>query len=142
MRPHDASEEIVRVLDVRPPIPQSLVDGVLQRLAPLFDAMPRRAEEPHPKHVQGLALDVDGAHVHLDGQAEDRPDHRRGDSMLARAGLRDHALLPHATGEEGLTHYVVELVGSAMAEDFPLRIDMRPADVVLKTSGEVEWRRA
>src|SRR5947209_18087730 len=29
MRAHDASEEIVRVLDVRHPIPQSLVDGVL-----------------------------------------------------------------------------------------------------------------
>src|SRR2546428_10651925 len=111
MRAHDASEEIVRGLDVRHPIPQSLADGVLQRLATLFDAMHRRAEEPHPKHVQGLTLDVDGAHIHLDGQAEDRPDHRRGDSVLARAGLRDHALLPHATGEEGLTHYVVELVG-------------------------------
>src|SRR5207245_1510892 len=88
----------------------SFVNGVLQRLAALFDAVHRRAEEPHPKYVQGLALDVGGAHVHLDGQAEDRPDHRGGDSMLARAGLRDQALLTHPTGEEGLTHYVVELV--------------------------------
>src|SRR3989454_1059847 len=103
---------------------------------------PHRAEELHPKYVQGLALDVDRAHVHLDGQAEDGPDHRRGDAMLARARLGDHALLPHATGEEGLTHYVVELVGSAMAEVFPLQIDLRPADVVRKALGEVEWRRA
>src|SRR5437899_12354932 len=62
--------------------------------------------------------------------------------MLARASLCDDSTLPHLTGEEGLTHYVVELVGSAMAEVFPLQIDLRPADVVRKASGEVEWRRA
>src|SRR2546427_10872843 len=62
--------------------------------------------------------------------------------MLARAGLRDQALLTHPTGEEGLTHYVVELVGSAMAEVFPLQIDLRSVDVVRTPAGEVGGRRA
>src|SRR5207249_3300723 len=115
MRAHDASEEVVRVLDVRHPISQRLVNGVLQRPATLFDAVHGRAEEPHPKYIEGLSLHVGGAHVHLDGQTEDCPDHRGGDAMLARACLCDHALLPHATGEEGLAPELSEV--SSLPDD-------------------------
>src|SRR6266849_2739996 len=53
MRTHDASEKIVGVLDVRHPVPQGFVNGVLQRLGPLFDPVHRRAEESHPEYIQG-----------------------------------------------------------------------------------------
>src|SRR2546430_259823 len=77
----------------------------------------------------------------LYGQQRNRPDNRGGDALLPRAGLCDQALLTQPTGEEGLTHYFVELGGPAMAEVFPLQIELRSADVVRKPSGEVEWRR-
>src|SRR5207245_7056059 len=54
MRAHDASEEVVRVLDVRHPIPQRLVNGVLPRPAPLLDPVLGRAGEPPPTYIERL----------------------------------------------------------------------------------------
>ena len=58
------------------------------------------AEQLHAPHVERLALDVDRAHVDGAAEPEQRGAGGRGDAVLARAGLRDHALLAHAPREQ------------------------------------------
>ena len=57
-----------------------------------------RAEGAHPQDVGPLALDVLGAHVHDARQVEEGTRGRRGDPVLAGAGLGDHAGLAEDGG--------------------------------------------
>src|SRR3990170_3438962 len=100
-----------------------------------------RAEEPHAEDVQRLALDVLGAHVHLALEPEQRRGRRGRHAVLARAGLGDHAGLPHAFGEERLAEHVVDLVGAGVAKVLALEPDAGAAAVLAEPRGEVERRR-
>ena len=57
---------------------------------------------------------------------------RRGDAVLARAGLGDHALLAHAPREQDLADAVVDLVRAGVAEVLALEVD--PAAAELRAS--------
>ena len=110
----------MRRLDAGDPVAQCLVDGVLEGRAPGLDRHDLGAEQLHPKDVQGLALDVDGAHEHLALKAEERSGRRRGDTVLPGARLRDHALLTHPPCQECLAKHVVDLVRARVREVFAL----------------------
>ena len=92
-------EDIMRRSDVRDPIPQRFVDGVLERLLARGHGMNLGTEQPHSLNVRRLAFHVPGPHVHLGGNSQGGADHRRRDPMLARARLGDESSLPHALGE-------------------------------------------
>ena len=64
VRAHHRAEAVVRRLDRRHPVAHRLVDRVLERAAPRRHRPHLGAEQLHAEHVEGLALDVDLAHVH------------------------------------------------------------------------------
>jgi hypothetical protein len=60
--------------------------------------------------------------AHVDHALEPEPGahRRRGDAVLARAGLGDDAPLPHPEREQRLPDRVVDLVGAGVVQVFPL----------------------
>jgi hypothetical protein len=84
------------------------------------------AEHAHAEDVERLAVDVDGAHVHLALQAEQGRRSRRGDAVLAGAGLGDEARLAHPLGEQRLAEDVVDLVRAGVVEVLALEQQPQP----------------
>ena len=106
----------MRVGHVGHPVTHRLVDGVLERAAPTVHGLDLGAEQLHAEHVEFLAFDVDGAHVHLALQAHERRCGGAGDPVLAGAGVGDDALLAHPLGEQRLADDVVDLVRAGVVE--------------------------
>ena len=67
-------------------------------------------------------------HVHHALLAVARRDRCGGDSVLAGAGLGDHARLAHAPCDERLPDRVVDLVRAGVVQVFALQIDLRAAE--------------
>ena len=88
------------------------------------------AEQLHAEDVLRLALDVLGAHVDDALHAEARGDGRRGDAVLAGAGLGDHARLAHAPREQRLADAVVDLVRAGVVQVLALQVDLRAAELL------------
>ena len=132
---HHASDEVVRVLDVRDPVPERLVDRVLERRGPGVYGAHLRTEESHPKHVQSLPRHVLRAHVDHAGHAEVGAHGRGGHAVLPRPGLGDNPGLPQSTGEKRLPYAVVDLVRARVVQIFALEVDPRPAADGLREPG-------
>ena len=60
--------------------------------------------------------------------------------MLARARLRDDALLAHAAGQQPLAQRIVDLVRAGVQQVFALQIDLRAAQGFAQTLGIVKRR--
>ena len=150
VRAHDRADAVVRALDARDPLAHGVVHRVLEGRAARFDGDDLRTEQAHAPHVEGLALDVDRAHVDGALQSEQRGRGRGRHAVLACAGLRDDSLLAHAAGEERLAEHVVDLVragvgevlaleehpdAEAFTEAVALRHGRRPARVGLEQLG-------
>ena len=99
------------------------------------------AEQLHAEDVGLLPLDVGRAHVDDAGEAEARRDGRRGDAVLAGAGLGDDARLAHAAGEQDLAEAVVDLVAAGVVELVALEVDLGAAEMLGQPLGEIERAR-
>ena len=62
--------------------------------------------------------------------------------MLARASLRDDALLAHAHGEQCLADGVVQLVRPGVAQVLALEMDVRATEVLAQAARGIKRRRA
>ena len=78
------------------------------------------AEQLHAEDVEGLALDVDLAHIDDALETEQRRRGGCGHAVLAGAGFGDHAALAHPPGEQRLADDVVDLVGAGVGQVFAL----------------------
>ena len=66
---------------------------------------------------------------------------RRGDAVLARAGLGDEARLLETSREQRLADRVVDLVRAGVQQVLALQIDLRAAEALGEPAREVEPRR-
>ena len=130
MRAGHGSEDVVGVLDVGDPVAHGLVDRVLEGARSGRHRDDLGAEQAHARHVEGLALGVDLAHVDDAVEAEQGGGRRRGDAVLAGAGLGDDAGLADAAGEQGLPEHVVDLVRARVVQVFALEDDAGAAGVL------------
>ena len=142
MRSGGRSDQVVRVLDVRDPVADRLVHGVLERRGARGDGAHLRAEQAHAHDVRSLPARVLLAHVHDALHAEARAHGGRCDAVLAGAGLRDDPPLAEALGDQRLPDGVVDLVRTRVREVLALQIDARTADVGGQALGQVDRRRA
>ena len=140
MRAEHGAEQIMRGLHVGDPVAHGFVDGVFERAAAGIDADHFRAQQPHAKHVQALALHVFRAHVDRAGKPEQRGHRRGGDAVLARARFRDHALLAHAHGEQALAEAIVDFVRAGVQQVFALDVDARAAELFGEPRGKLQRR--
>ena len=140
MRAENRAEQIMRGAHVRDPVAHGFVDGIFQRAAAGIHADHFRAEQAHAKNIQPLALHVLGAHVNGAGEAEPRGDRCRRDSMLARAGFRDHALLAHAHGEQALAEAVIDFVRAGVQQIFALDVNSRAAQMLGEARRKLQRR--
>ncbi len=138
MRAGGGADQIIGVLDIGDPVAQGLVHGVLQRAVAGCHRPHLGAEELHAEDVGFLPLDVGGAHVDDAGIAEAGGNGGRGDAVLAGACFGDDALLAHALGEQDLAEAVVDLVRAGVVEVLALEIDLRAAEMLRQTLGEIE----
>ena len=123
----DRAQEVVGGLDVRDPVPERLVDGVLEGARALRDGDDLGAEQSHPGDVQRLALGILLAHVDRALQAEQGGGGGGGHAMLAGPGLGDQAFLAHACGQQGLAQHIVDLVAAGVVQVLALEQDPRAA---------------
>ena len=138
VRPHDRTQDVVRVLDAAHPVPHRLVDRIPQRPRPARHRSHLRPHHPHDEHVQLLPPDILLAHV--DHAREAEPGTRCGgrDAMLARSGFGDDAGLAHPLGEQHLPQRVVDLVRPGEVQILPLEVDLRPSRVRGQAFREVQ----
>src|SRR5665213_3697312 len=142
VRAGNGADDVERRVDVRDPVAHRLVERVLQRLRAGLDRYDRRAQQLHPEHVLRLPLDVLRAHVDDALHAEARGNGGRGDAVLARTRLRDHALLAKTPGEQRLAHAVVDLVRAGVVQVLALQPDLRAAELRRPALRVVDRRRA
>ena len=119
-------DAVVGVLHRGHPVPQGLVDGVLQGGAARLDRHHLGAQESHAEDVEGLAVDVDRAHEHLAPQPEQGGGGGGGHAVLAGAGLGDDRRLAHVAGQQRLAQHVVDLVGAGVGQVLPLEQHPHP----------------
>jgi hypothetical protein len=110
MRPGNGAQQVVRGVHVGHPVPQRLVDGVLEGARPGLHRDDLSTEQPHPSDVERLALGVHLSHVDHALQPEQRACGRGGDPMLAGPGLGDHPRFTHPLGEQRLAQHIVDFV--------------------------------
>ena len=107
---------------------------------PRFDRAHLGAQQLHAKDVERLALDIFLAHEDLALHAEARRHRGGGHAVLAGAGLGDDAPLAHAPRQQDLAHGVVDLMRAGVTEVLALEIDLRAAQLLGQSFGEIERR--
>src|ERR687885_2232699 len=99
---HHAPEDVVRVLDIRHPVPYRLIHRVLERHRAARNGAYLGAQQLHPHDVQALAASILLAHVHHTLLAVEGGNGCGSDPVLARAGLSDDAPFVHPVSEQDL----------------------------------------
>jgi hypothetical protein len=140
-RADGGAQHVVGVADVRDPVADRRRRGLLERLGARVDRLDARAQQLHALHVGLLAADVLGAHEDDAVEVEQRAGGRRGDAVLARAGLGDDARLAHALGQQRLADRVVDLVRAGVVEVLALEPDLA-AGLLAEALGQVQRRGA
>ena len=110
IRTHHGADDVMCRGDVRDPIAQRFVGGVLERARAGRHRHHPRPHQLHAVHVQALAAHVLLAHIDHAVEPEAGAHRGRGDAVLARARLGDNARFAHAPGQEHLPQRVVDLV--------------------------------
>jgi hypothetical protein len=140
MRPQRAAKQVISVRDVRHPIAQRFIDGVLQSLRSRIDLAHFGAQQLHAKDIQLLSPHVFSAHVHDAIESEQGAHGGRRYAVLSGAGLRDDAALAHAPRQEDLSDGVVNFVRTGMKQIFALQIDARSAAFFSQSLGKEKRR--
>ena len=135
------ADDVVRGVDVGDPVADRLRRRLLERARAGLDRRHGRAQQLHALDVGRLAADVLHAHVDDALEVHQRARRRRGDAVLARAGLGDDAPLAHAPGQQRLADGVVDLVRAGVVEVLALEVQA-PAGDLAEAVGEVQRRRA
>ena len=79
----------------------------------------------HPENIECLPLHILGAHVDDALQPKTGAHRGSGNTMLTSTGFGNDALLPKPLGEQGLSHGIVDLVGTGVVQILPLEVDER-----------------
>ena len=135
------ADQVVRRLDVRDPVADGLVHGLLERRGAGGDRHDGGAEQVHARDVGRLPPGVLLAHVDDALEPEARAHGRARDAVLARAGLGHDPPLAEPLGEQRLTDGVVDLVRARVREILSLEPDAGAADLGGQPLGEVERGR-
>ena len=141
MRTRHRADAVEGRLAGRDPVAHRLVHRVLERRGARLHRPHLGAQHLHAHHVGRLALDVDRAHEDHAGNVEQRAGRRRGDAVLARARLGDHARLAHALGQQHLAQHVVDLVAAGVVQLVALEIDLGAAQLLGQALGVIERAR-
>jgi hypothetical protein len=139
VRPGDRAQKIVRIGKARRPVPQRLVDRILQSPPTGRHRHYLGAHQLHAEDVQLLALDVVRAHVDAGLEAEQRPGHGGGDAMLPGAGFGDQAALAHTLCQQALGQHLVGLVRAAVEQILTLQVNARLARPKVAAACERRW---
>jgi hypothetical protein len=123
------------------PVPEGLVDGVLENPRAVGHRHHRGPQLLHPEDIGPLALDIHFAHVNGAIEAESGRHGGRGHPVLAGPGFGDHPGLAHAFDQQPLPHDVVGLVGAGVVEVLALDENPGPAEMVRQVLGKGDRRR-
>ena len=95
MGAENGTDQVVGAAHVGDPVPNSLVDGVLQGLTAAGDPVDLGSQQAHAEDVQRLPPHVFLAHVDLALQVEQSAHGGGGDAVLSGPGFGDDPLLAH-----------------------------------------------
>ena len=123
MRTCRGAEHVMGVLEAACPVAERLVAGLLQCADSGGYRNDLSPHEPHSEDIGLLTLDVGDAHVDPALESEKRADNCCCNAVLSGAGLGDDSGLAHSPCKEGLTEYLVGLVGAAVEKILSLEVD-------------------
>ena len=129
VRTRGGAENVVRRLNVGHPVAERLVDGILEGRRTGGHGDHLGPQHLHARDVEGLTLGVLTAHVDRAIQPQECGGRRGGHAVLARTRLSDDARLAQLFGEQSLTQYVVDLVGTRVVEVLTLEEDAHAAQI-------------
>ena len=142
MRTGGGADDIKRVIHIRRPIAQRLVQRVLQRAAARRDRDDSRAEQFHAIDIRRLPLHIIRAHINDTFQTEAGGDRRARHAVLPRARLRNQPRFAEAFCQQRLADGVVNLVGAGVVQILALQPNLRAACFFRQAFGEIQRRRA
>lgn len=116
MRTRRGTQQVVGVLNVRNPVAQRLINGVLEGAGTVLNRNHLRAQQLHTSHVQRLTLSVFLTHVDHALHAEERSRSRSRNTVLTRAGLSNQTGLTHTLSQQSLTNHVINLVATRVVQ--------------------------
>ena len=116
VRTRSGTQQVVGVLNVRNPVAQRLINGVLEGAGTVLNRNHLRAQQLHTSHVQRLTLSVFLAHVDHALHAEERSRSRSRNTVLTRTGLSNQTGLTHTLSQQSLTNHVINLVATRVVQ--------------------------
>ena len=140
MRAGHGADNVKGVVDIGHPVAHCLVQCILERAGTGGHAAHLGAQQFHPEHVDGLAVNVGLAHVHHALLVQAGCHGGRSHAMLAGAGLGNHPFLAHVVRQQTLAHGVVDLVRAGVVQVFALEQYARTATLLAEAPGMVQRR--
>ncbi|KAI9915844.1 hypothetical protein PsorP6_007563 [Peronosclerospora sorghi] len=135
VRTNGRPNNVVRRLDVRDPVPNRFVHGILKRLGPARDDNHFCSQHLHAKDIERRALRIDISHVHDTVETEQGTRRGRGHTMLPRARLCNNARLAQPLGQHGLLQRIVNLVGARVVQVLALEPNLRALRMLREPTG-------
>ena len=116
VRTRGGTQQVVGVLNVRNPVAQRLINGVLEGAGTVLNRNHLRAQQLHTSHVQRLTLSVFLTHVNHALHAEERSRGRSRNTVLTRTSLSNQTGLTHTLSQQSLTNHVINLVATGVVQ--------------------------
>ena len=132
------TDDVESVFDVGYPVAQRLVHRVFQRPGTRGHRHNLSTQKAHAEHVRCLTLNVGRTHVDGTGQAKQRANRCRCNTVLTRAGFGNDAGLSHATGKQDLSQTVVDLVRAGVVQLVALEVDFCTTQLFGQPLGKVQ----
>mmetsp|Transcript_4781 Transcript_4781/g.30268 ORF Transcript_4781/g.30268 Transcript_4781/m.30268 type:complete len:254 (+) Transcript_4781:3097-3858(+) len=130
VRSSHRTQNVVRTLHIRHPVPDGFGGGILQRSRPRVNSPDLCSHEPHAKHIELLPFHVLGTHVHDALQPKASTDGGGSHAMLSSTSLGNDALFSDTFGQKGLSHRIVDLVSTSVVQVFSFEVDIRSFSIL------------
>ncbi|KAI9910501.1 hypothetical protein PsorP6_010249 [Peronosclerospora sorghi] len=141
VRTNGRTNNVVRRLDVRDPVPNRFVQGILERLGPARDGNHFYPQHLHAKDIERLALRIDIAHVHDTVETEQGTRRGRGHTMLPRSRLGNNARLAKPLGQHGFPQCIFNLVGARVGQVLAFEPNLLTLRILREPTSVVQRRR-
>jgi len=129
------SQDIVGGVHVGDPVPERLVDGILENPSAVFDRYDLGPKLLHPEYIGPLADDIHLSHVNGAVESEFGRHGGRGHAVLAGAGFCNHPFFAHFLNHKTLAHDIIGLMGPGVVEILTFDIYLCPSKVAGQVFG-------
>merc|ERR1711865_614178 len=124
------------------PVAHGFVNGILERLGATLGGHDLCPHHLHAENIQGLSLNVNGAHVDDALQVHQCACRCSGNAMLTSSGLCNNSFLSESLCQESLAQGIVDLVSASVSQLLTLEPKLSTTKLFGHSFCVIEWRGA